>query len=91
MRPCAFLDAGLLGADVSLGGNSHDESRTWFAFGGFGRVEALVHEVVSFQLDGGITVPLKRDSFSAGNGTPSAFEVPTSGILGRIGLSYRFQ
>ena len=91
LRPCAFLDAGVLGAAVSLAENSNDESRSWFALGGFGRVEALVQEVVSFQLDGGVTVPLKHDSFSAGNGAPSAFEVPSSGLLGRIGLSYRFQ
>jgi len=91
VRPCGFLDAGVLGAQVSLGGSSRDDSRLWFAFGGFARVEALVQEVVSFQLDGGVTVPLRRDSFGVGGEAPIAFQVPPSGILGRIGLSYRFQ
>jgi hypothetical protein len=91
IRPCAFLDAGLLGGDVDFDRQRQHESKTWFAAGGFARVEALVGEVVSLQLDGGVTVPLKRDSFSAGPGAPSAFEVPSAGILGRIGLSYRFQ
>lgn len=92
IRPCAFFDAGLLGANVSQGANNQDRSKTWLAVGGFGRVEALVaEEVLSFQLDGGITVPLERNSFDAGGDSPSAFRVPRSGILGRIGLSYRFQ
>ena len=91
MRPCAFVDAGMLGGDVALGPDRQDESKTWFALGAFGRVEALVDEVVSFQLDGGVTVPLKRDSFSAGSDSQSAFQVPSSGLLGRIALSYRFQ
>lgn len=92
IRPCAFFDAGLLGANVSQGSNKQDRSKTWLALGGFGRVEALVaEEVLSFQLDGGITVPLERNSFDAGADSPSAFRVPRSGLLGRIGLSYRFQ
>jgi hypothetical protein len=90
-RPCAFLDAGVLGADVAYGGRSRNQSKTWLSTGGFGRIEALVAEVVSFQLDGGITVPLTRPSFRVDADAPSAFQVPRSGILGRIGLSYRFQ
>lgn len=90
-RPCAFLDAGVLGADVSLGARSLNESKTWISSGGFGRIEALVAEVVSFQLDGGMAVPLTRPSFRVADDAPSAFRVPRSGILGRIGLSYRFQ
>lgn len=91
IRPCAFLDAGVLDGDVANDTQRQDQSKTWFATGGFARVEALVGEVVSFQLDSGVTVPLKRDSFNAGPGSPSAFEVPSAGMLGRIGLSYRFQ
>lgn len=90
-RSCGFLDVGVLDGDVTLDGQRRDKSKTWFSVGGFGRVEALVGEVVSFQLDGGISVPLKHDSFSAGPGAASAFQVPSAGILGRIGLSYRFQ
>jgi len=91
VRPCGFLDAGLLGADVERGASSQAQTNSWLAFGGFLRTEALVGEVVSFQLDGGLTVPLLRSSFRAGEDQPIAFRVPTSGILGRIGLSYRFQ
>jgi hypothetical protein len=91
VRPCAFLDAGVLSASVALGGRSQDETKTWFAAGGFLRLEELVGEVVSFQLDGGVAVPLRRPTFGVGNGAPDAFQVPTSGILGRLGLSYRFQ
>ena len=91
VRPCAFLDAGLLGADVALGARSQDRTKTWLAAGGVLRIEALTSEVVSFQLDGGVGVPLLRPSFGVGEGAPEAFRVPTSGILGRIGLSYRFQ
>ncbi len=91
VRPCGFLDAGLLGGDVKSGPSSQAETKNWLAVGGFLRTEALVGEVVSFQLDGGVTVPLIRSSFSAGGGQPVAFQVPASGILGRIGLSYRFQ
>ena len=90
-RPCAFVDAGILDGDVALGSQSRDQSKTWLSSGGFGRIEALVAEVVSFQLDGGITVPLLRPTFDAGDGARQAFKVPASGILGRIGLSYRFQ
>ena len=91
IRPCGFLDAGLLGGDVERGSSSQAETKNWLAVGGFLRTEALVGEVVSFQLDGGLTVPLVHSSFSAGEGEPTAFEVPLSGILGRLGLSYRFQ
>ena len=91
VRPCGFMDIGLLGADVQRGTSSQAETKTWFALGGFLRTEALVGEILSFQLDGGLTVPLIRSSFSAGADQPIAFQVPSSGILGRIGLSYRFQ
>ncbi|HKO51050.1 MAG TPA: hypothetical protein VJV79_25250 [Polyangiaceae bacterium] len=91
VRPCGFLDAGFLGADVEYGSSSQAQTRPWFALGGFLRTEALVGAVVSFQLDGGITVPLVHGAYSAGDGTPVAFQVPSSGLLGRIGLSYRFQ
>jgi hypothetical protein len=91
IRPCAFLDAGFLGADVERDARSRARTHPWAAVGGFLRTEALVGEVMSFQLDGGVTVPLVRSSFSAGDDQPTAFQVPGSGILGRIGLSYRFQ
>jgi len=91
VRPCGFVDAGLLGGDVDLGPRSQAQTKNWLAVGGFLRTEALVGEVVSFQLDAGLTVPLIRSSFSSGDSQPVAFEVPASGILGRIGLSYRFQ
>jgi len=91
VRPCGFLDAGFLGADVERNGVSQAQTNPWFAVGGFLRTEALVGEVVSFQLDGGVTKPLVRSSFSAGGDQPIAFQVPGAGFLGRIGLSYRFQ
>jgi len=95
IRPCGFLDGGFLAGDIQRGGSSQAETKPWFALGGFLRTEALVAEVLSFQLDGGVTVPLIRSQFSADCsdcGTSSiAFQVPRSGILGRIGLSYRFQ
>ena len=90
VRPCAFLDAGVLAAEIALPRNM-DESKAWVAAGGFLRIEALTAEVVSFQLDGGLSVPLLRPAFGVGEGAPPAFRVPTSGILGRIGLSYHFQ
>ncbi|MES1177587.1 MAG: hypothetical protein ABUL62_24905 [Myxococcales bacterium] len=90
-RPCAFFDAGVLSGDVSSSDASRDRSRTWAATGGFGRIEELVGDVVSFQLDVGVTVPLTRPSFDSGGLAPTAFQVPSAGILGRIGLSYRFQ
>ncbi|MEO8905703.1 MAG: hypothetical protein ABI488_24470 [Polyangiaceae bacterium] len=97
MRPCLALDAGLLEGDVSLSPYREDRSKSWFAVDAFARVEALVDEVVSLQLDGGVTAPLKRDSFDAGAGSEqavgaqSAFRAPATGVLGRIGLSYRFR
>ena len=95
IRPCGFLDGGFLAGDVQRGSSSQAETKPWFAVGGFLRTEALVAEVLSFQLDGGVTVPLIRSQFSADCsdcGTESiAFQVPRSGILGRIGLSYRFR
>lgn len=91
VRPCGFFDAGDLEGNVSLGALSSDENHAWFALGAFARIEALVGEVVSFELDGGVTAPLLHDEFRAGYGAPSAFRVPSAGILGRIGLSYRFQ
>jgi len=91
IRPCGFMDAGFLGADVVSETASKAATNPWFAVGAFLRTEALVAEVLSFQLDGGLTVPLVHSSFSAGDGQPVAFEVPSSGILGRIGLSYRFR
>jgi hypothetical protein len=90
-RPCLFFDAGVLEGNVASETSSEDKSQSWFASGAFGRVEALVDEVVSFQLDGGVTTALKRDSFRAGPGEPSTFQVPAAGVLGRIGLTYRFQ
>ncbi len=90
-RPCAFLDAGVLGADMALGSRSRSESRTWVGTGAFGRIEALVAEVVSFQLDGGVSVPLAHPTFRVDNQAPVSFQVPHAGILGRIALSYRFQ
>jgi len=91
VRPCGFLDVGLLGGEVQRDMSSQAETKNWFAVGGFLRTEALVGDAMSFQLDGGVTVPLAQSSFSAGANQPIAFEVPSSGILGRIGLSYRFQ
>lgn len=99
IRPCGFLDGGFLGGDVERAGTSQTETKPWFALGGFLRTEALVAEILSFQLDGGVTVPLVRSQFSAGarcsdfgcEEQPVAFQVPRSGILGRIGLSYRFR
>lgn len=91
VRPCLFLDAGLLEGKVSLGALSLDQTKSWFATGAFARVEALADEVLSFQLDGGVTAALKRDAFDAGPGAENAFQVPSAGVLGRIGLSYRFQ
>ena len=90
-RPCAFLDAAVLSGEVTLGaGGSKSQTTGWFATGGFGRIEALVGEAASFQLDVGATVPLTRPTFRV-TGGPDAFTVPSTGILGRIGLSYRFQ
>jgi len=91
IRPCGFADVGLLGGDVEHNASSQAETKNWFALGGFLRTEALVAEVLSFQLDGGLTVPLVRSSFSAGVDQPIAFTVPGAGILGRLGLSYRFK
>jgi len=91
IRPCVFLDAGVLEGKVSLGALSLDQTKSWFAMGTFARVEALADQVLSFQLDGGVTAALKRDTFDAGSGAGVAFQVPAAGILGRIGLSYRFQ
>ena len=82
VRPCGFLDAGFLGADVERRRSSQAETKPWFAVGGFLRTEALVGEVVSFQLDGGVTVPLVRSSFSAGGDQPIAFQVPAVGHFG---------
>ena len=90
-RPCAFLDAGVLGADMALGSRSRSQSSAWVATGAFGRIDALVAEVVSFQLDGGLTVPLVHPRFRVDDPAPVSFQVPSAGILGRIGLSYRFQ
>jgi hypothetical protein len=91
IRPCGFLDAGELEGNVSLDAQSHEATHAWFALGAFARIEALVGEVVSFQLDGGVIAPLEHDEFRAGAGAPTAFQVPSAGALGRIGLSYRFQ
>ncbi|HYP76568.1 MAG TPA: hypothetical protein VER12_11455 [Polyangiaceae bacterium] len=91
IRPCGFIDAGFLGADVVSETNSQAETKPWVALGAYLRTEALVAEVLSFQLDGGLTVPLIRSTYSAGEDQPVAFQVPSSGILGRIGLSYRFR
>ncbi len=91
VRPCLFADAGILEGQVSLADHTQDQSKTWFAAGGFLRVEALAGEALSFQLDGGVTAALKRDAFDSGPGAASAFQVPAAGILGRIGLAYRFQ
>lgn len=97
IRPCGFFDGGFLAGDVERQGHSHAQTNPWFALGGFLRTEAMVADVLSFQLDGGVTIPLVRSSFSAGTcagstcDEPVAFEVPPSGFLGRIGLSYRFR
>lgn len=91
VRPCGFFDAGLLSGEVEFAARRQSESVPWFALGGFARVEALVGEVVSFQTDGGVSVPLNRESFGVGDDVQSAFRVPRAGFLGRIGLSYRFQ
>lgn len=99
IRPCGFLDGGFLGGDVAHGLSTHSGTKPWAALGGFLRTEALVAEVLSFQLDGGVTVPLIRSSFSAEgdcadigcDDKPIAFTVPPTGFLGRIGLSYRFR
>jgi hypothetical protein len=99
MRPCGFLDGGFLAGDVQRESSSQAETKPWFALGGFLRTEALVAEVLSFQLDGGVTVPLIYSQFSAGTQCsnagcqeqPIAFQVPPSGFLGRIGVSYRFR
>lgn len=91
LRPCAFLDAGVLEGKVSLPAASSDKTQAWFALGAFGRIEALVGEVVAFELDGGVSLPLRHDEFRAGESESVAFRVPDAGILGRIGLSYRFQ
>ena len=91
LRPCGFIDAGELTASVSLGGDSRNVTHAWFAIGAFARIEALVGEIVSFQLDGGVSAPLRRGEFRAAEGAAAAFSVPPAGVLGRIGLSYRFQ
>jgi hypothetical protein len=91
LRPCGFFDAGGLEGSVSLEAQSRDVTHAWFGLGAFARIEALVGEVIALQLDGGVTVPLRHDEFRAGEGAPTAFVVPSAGILGRIGLSYRFQ
>jgi len=91
LRPCAFFDVGALQGSVSTDAVSHNSTRAWASAGAFGRIEAQVAEVISFQLDGGIVAPLTPGEFRAsGTGDP-AFKIPSAGILGRIGLSYRFQ
>ena len=67
-RPCAFADIGVLGGSMSFGSQFNDVSHTWLAGGAFGRIEALAAEVVSFQLDGGLSVPLLRPTFGLGEG-----------------------
>jgi hypothetical protein len=91
LRPCGFFDVGELDGSVSFEGRSRDRSQAWFALGAFARIEALVGDVVSFQLDGGVIVPLERGGFRASPSDNVAFQVPSAGILGRIGISYRFQ
>jgi hypothetical protein len=102
LRPCASFEAGELQGSVSFEGESSDGmqtpitessdvTHTWLALGFFARIEALVGEMISFQLDAGLSAPVRRDEFRAGDGSPVAFVVPSAGILGRIGLSYRFQ
>lgn len=88
VRPCGFVDAGFLEGEVD---QNQGQTKPWYAVGGFLRTEALVAGALSFQLDGGLTVPLVHHSYSAGEGEPIAFRVPSSGISGRLGLSYRFQ
>jgi hypothetical protein len=91
IRPCVFLDAGELEGSVWLETQHSDTSHAWFGLGAFGRVEALVGESLSFQLDGGLSAPLEHEEFRAGPGASLAFRVPQAGFLGKIGLSYRFQ
>ncbi len=87
LRPCAFFDVGALQANISTDPeDSHSSTHTWVSAGAFLRIEALVgDDAISFQLDGGVVAPLTHGGFGP------AFQVPSAGILGRIGLSYRFQ
>lgn len=90
-RPCAFIDVGALQGSVSNGSDgAGNATHTWASAGAFGRLEALVGDVISFQLDGGVVAPLSHGEFRDASDTVS-FRVPSAGILGRIGVSYRFQ
>jgi len=91
LRPCAFIDAGALQGSVTEGPDSHSSTRTWVSAGAFGRIEAQVADVISFQLDGGVVAPLTPGEFRASTHDEPAFQIPAAGALGRIGLSYRFQ
>ena len=61
---------------MTLDSRSHDATYGWFALGAFARIEALVGEVVAFQLDGGVTVPLEHGGFRASPSDSLAFRVP---------------
>jgi len=90
LRACGFLDIGALQGSASNQFESHSATHTWFAGGGFGRLEAMVGDV-AFELDGGVAVPFLHQDFGVPNQALAAFSTPGSGALGRIGLSYRFQ
>jgi hypothetical protein len=89
LRACASFDGGVLqgsGADTTDAGNAEPP---WFAAGSFARLEARFASRVAVVLDGGVVFPLRHDRFYFDPDLPetTAFEVPSSGVFGRLGIT----
>lgn len=91
LRPCALMDLGVLEGSGVLTHQPSSAGALWIAPGVAARLSFSPLPPLSFELEGGATFPLERDSFFFAPNTPDnvAFQVPRVGVVASVGVVAR--
>jgi hypothetical protein len=89
LSPCGLLDAGMLQAEGRGRAAAGRSLRPWIAPGLLGRLELEATKELFFEVEGGATFPLVRDTFYIAPAT-DVHRVPVAGALFAAGAGVRF-
>jgi hypothetical protein len=91
LRPCALVDGGALSGDGGggVGFRAATHLRPWVAAGSLGRLEWVLVGPLALEAEGGLTVPLLRETF-AFDSAVNVYTPPAVVGFGSLGLGARF-
>jgi hypothetical protein len=86
---CLFFDAGLVRGEGHIA-NPSSADRPWLAAGSLARVRYFWGQSWFFEAQGGVAVPLRRDTFVFDEPRRAVYQVPSFAPSAAIALGYRF-